>query len=189
MTKNIKRRVPDPNKKLECSPLVYRTSTGLDFWFNYPAEIATSDPETSIRFVKNGGQEPDMFLYLRMGDFSMQIAQKHGKPFPPIVYRGPKFETTWSIGSLGVPLYLLKGHYRSLGVSDYAVTKAYEPVAVDEVFYSKKQQGEALVFITEALARYDGYWLGASRGKAQSANVYIRPELEKQLANGELLRK
>ena len=67
--------------------------------------------------------------------------------------------------------------------------KPIEPVAVDEVFYSKKQQGEALVFITEALARYDGYWLGASRGKAQSANVYIRPELEKQLANGELLRK
>ena len=46
-------------------------------------------------------------------------------------------------------------------------------------FYSKKQQHEALVFITEALARYDGYWLGAFRGKAQPANVYIRPELER----------
>ncbi len=189
MTKKVKQRLPDPYKKLECTPRTYQASTGLDFWFKFPAKIATSDPATSLHFVQNGGQEPETFLYLRMAGLSMQIAQKHGKPFPPMIYRGPKFKTTWSIGTLGVPLYLLKGHYRSLGVSDYAVTDAYEPVAVDRAFASKKQQDNAMAFIREALARYDGHWLGACRGTEQSAEVYIRPELAKQLADGDLLRK
>ncbi|MFK7837515.1 MAG: hypothetical protein AB8B60_14995 [Sulfitobacter sp.] len=129
-----------------------------------------------------------MFVYLRIDGLAMQITQKNGKPFPPMIYRGPKFATTWSIGALGVPLYLFRGHYRSLGVADFAVTETYEPVAIDEVFASKKQQANALSFVTEALARYDGHWLGACRGMEQSAEVHIRPELEKQLASGKLLQ-
>ncbi len=185
------RRVPDPNKKLVCTPLVYRTSTGLDFWYDYERRvIATSKPDTDINFVSTAGMESVMFMYLRIEGRAFQIARKNGKPYPPSVYRGPKQPTTWVIGSLGVPLYfdtILKTH-RSLGVVDFKIAERHKPVAVDHYFASKKQQNEALAFIKEALARYDGEWIGACRGREQSAEVYIRPELEGQLANWELLQ-
>lgn len=191
MKRTSNRRVPDPNKKLVCTPRIYRTSTGLKFWYDHDrCSIATSNPDTSIHFVSTGGIEAVMFVYLRMSGLSFQIAQKNDKPFPPSVYRGPNQSTTWVIGSLGVPLYFNTKvkNYRSLGVFDYKITDADNPVAVDRHFASKKQQNVALAFITEALAKYDGEWIGACRGEEQSAEVYIRPELESQLANGELLR-
>ena len=74
------------------------------------------------------------------------------------------------------------------GVFNFKISDADKPISVDRHFTSTKQQNAALAFITEALARCDGYWLGACRGKEQSAEVYIRPELENQLANGELIQ-
>jgi hypothetical protein len=130
-----------------------------------------------------------MFLYLKLDEISVQIAQKNGKPFPPGVYRGPKYSTAWVIGSLGMPLYYHSATrgYRSLGEADFEITEGYEPIAIDRGFSSMKQQITAVSFITDALQRYNGEWIGACRGEVQQAEVYIRPELEDQLANGALL--
>ncbi len=191
MTQSSNRRVPDPNVKLVCKPRVYRSSVGLDFWYNNDCgAVVTNDPTTSIQFLAaNRGMDSVMFVYLKIDGMSIQIARKNGEPFPPSVYRGPKYSTTWVIGSLGIPLYrhLLTQGYRSLAEADFNVSNGYEPIAIDSGFSSKKQQDVAMCFIKEALQRYSGEWIGACRGEEQQAEVYFRPELEDQLESGALL--
>ncbi|WP_170328624.1 hypothetical protein [Ruegeria arenilitoris] len=130
-----------------------------------------------------------MFVYIKINGIRMQIAQKNGRPFPPNVYRGPKYSTTWFIGSLGIPLYRsqLTNGYRSLGEAHFDTSSGYDPIAIDRGFSSKKQQSTAVSFVRDALQRYSGEWIGACRGEEQQAEVYFRPELEEQLENGELL--
>ena len=191
MTKAKNRCVPDPSEKLECKPRKYHSRIGLEFWYDHKRRaIVTDDPTTFIKFVyANRGMESVMFVYLKLDDISIQIAQKNGKPFPPGVYRGPKHSTTWVIGSLGMPLYFdsIRKGYRSLGEANFKTTETCEPVAIDRGFSSRKQQNSAILFIADTLQRYSGEWIGACRGEEQQAEVYLRPELEDQLANGALL--
>jgi hypothetical protein len=191
MTPISNRRVPDPSVKLECRPRKYRSRIGLEFWYDHKSRaIVTNDPATSINFVHaSRGMDSVMFVYLKLDEISVQIAQKSGKPFPPSVYRGPNYSTVWVIGSLGMPLYYHSATrgYRSLGEHDFEIIEVYEPIAIDRGFSSKKQQSAAVSFITDALQRYNGEWIGACRGEEQQAEVCIRPELEDQLANGALL--
>jgi hypothetical protein len=165
----------------------------LNFWYDHFCRaIVTNDPTTSIQFIcANRGWDSVMFVYIKIDGRSMQIAQKNGKPFPPIVYRGPKNSTIWVIGSLGTPLYRLQSTkaYRSLGEADFDTSSGYDPIAIDRGFSSKKQQSTTVSFIRDALQRYSGQWIGACRGEEQQAEVYFRPELEDQLANGELLHR
>lgn len=90
-----------------------------------------------------------------------------------------------------MPLYFQTstGSYHSFGDSVFEITDDHEPVAIQRGFDSKKQQKTAVAFITEALERYNDEWIRACRGEEQEAKVCIRPELEAQLANGELLRR
>lgn len=190
MTGGGTRRVPDPNAKLVCTPIVHQSTVGLQFWYDYErGRIATADPGTFINFVHSGGGvERVMLVYLAMGDFAMQIAGKDGKPYPQIMYRGPGSETTWVIGSLGRPLYYRTWAKDHVSLSDQDPSEGLRPVALDRTFRSRDQQEAAMTFITEALSKYDGYWLGACRGQPQSAKVHVRPELERQLADGEFLK-
>ena len=71
-------------------------------------KIVSEYPEISINFVGTSGWDAIMFVYLQMHDLSIQIGQKDDQPFPPSVYLGPKFESVWAIGSIGVPLYFDK---------------------------------------------------------------------------------
>lgn len=178
--------------KLVCSPRTYRSSIGLEFWYDYDRKaIVTNDPQTSIHFiyVSRGVEGADTFVFLRIGGTSIQVAQKNGEPYSAAIYRGPKYSTIWVIGSLGLPLYfdpVVKSY-----LSDKMVLlrdpHQLEPIATDRGFSSEQQQNYAITFLKEALQRYDGHWLGACRGQEQQATVYIRPELEDQLASGELI--
>lgn len=177
-------------RKVNFTPLRHRTTTGLEFWYdNESRRIVSSDPDTSISFVMNSGLEPQSFMFLRMPNLCMQLGQKGGRSFPASTYRGPKERTVWVIGALGVPLYRDRttGSYRSLGDFQFKISSDLEPVATDCYFQSKKQQDEAVAFISEALSKYDGNWIGAYRGKEQCAEVYLRPELKQQLEDGLLI--
>ncbi len=180
--------------KLICSPRTYRSSIGLDFWYDFDRNaIVTNDPQTSIQFIfaSRGLDGANMFVFLRIGGTSVQIARKNGEPYPASIYRGPKYSTTWVIGSLGLPLCFdaaTKVYFSGKKALPRDVHRL-EPVATDRGFSSKAQQNKAMTFLKEALQRYDGHWLGACRGQEQQAAVCIRPELEDQLASAELLNR
>ncbi len=188
MAQQSKRIVPQP-KKLVCTPQNHRTTGGLEFWYEHESKrIATSNPSVSLNFVRTGGMEAVLYLFLKLDGLSIQIGQKGGRPFPPSVYQGPKRETTWEIGSLGMPLYFdtLAQTHTSRHVHN--PSHRFEPVALDEHFISIEQQEDAIAFLKEALAKYSGEWIGACRGEEQHAKVYLRPELEEQLAAGQFLK-
>lgn len=179
-------------RKVEFSPVRHRSTIGVEFWYDFEKrQIKTSNPEVSLHFVGNGGREPQNFIFLRMRNLCMQLGQKGGRSFPISTYRGPKEKSVWVIGALGVPLYRDKSYrsYRSLGDFQFKITDGFEPVAVDCHFVSKKQQDEAVTFISQALSKYDGNWIGAYWGKEQSADVHWRPELIRQLENGDLIKR
>lgn len=185
-SKTDKRVVPTP-KKLECTPIQHRTTTGLKFWYDHSARrVVTEDPDISVNFVRTGGIDAVMFVYLKMPGLSIQVGQKGNQPFPVSVYRGPKYDTVWEIGSFGVPLYY---HEQSNSYTTQVKPGSLEqkPVAVDSKFASEKQQATAVSIIIDILEKYNGEWIGACRGEDQTATVVIDPELNKKLMTGELI--
>ena len=182
-----KRIVPTPGV-LTCTPIKHRTTNGLEFWYDYDSDrIVTEDPEISINFVWTSGWDAVMYVYLQMHNLSIHLGQKDDQPFPISVYRGPKLESVWEIGSIGIPLYfnILTKRYTHHFLPNAA--SSFQPIAVDTGFSSMEQQSTAIKLISEVLGRYDGHWLGACRGLEQSAAVAIDPELSAKLNSGKLV--
>ena len=151
ISKTDKRIVPQPNK-LVCSPQKHCTLKGLQFWYDHDTRrIVTENSDISLNFVQTRGMDAVMYVYLKMPNLSIQVGQRGSKPFPPIVYQGPKQETVWEIGSLGSPLYFdtLTQGYRTRQPSEGA--SRLRPVAVDRHFASMEQQETAINLITETL--------------------------------------
>lgn len=179
--------VPKPGK-LVCTPLKHRTTNGLQFWYDYHTRrIVTENPEISLNFVRSGDLGSEMRIFLKMPNFSIQIGQRDGAPFPAIVGGAPGDETVWEIGSLGAPLYFntLSNTYTVHYLA--GISSRLQSVATDRYFASKEHQETAIGIITEGLQKYDGEWIGACRGEEQSAHVIIAPELAGQLARGAFL--
>lgn len=194
-TQNGSSRTPAEIINSVINPIRYCTSDGLDFWYDRPTcRIATADPETSLNFVTLGYLNSEMRIYLQMPNLSIQFARSGGEAFSPLM-KDSHGKTEWVFGSIGDPLYFndrlkkfMVHRPPNKNPASSELKSAILAVAIDTCFNSLEQQERALAFVRTVLQKYDGDWIGANLGEAQSASVEYSDDLVRRINAGEFLR-
>ena len=176
------------SENLSFNPIKYRTSSDLEFWFDYSKRsVVTSDPDISLSCVQGGERNSEMVFFLRIGGLSIRVGYAYGFGFPPEVWGSPESKTLWRIGSIGDPLYYSKKLNKYVSRPLLGNGGQDLPIATDTKFASREQQNQAIIFISEALEKYNGNWLGAARGQEQKSSVEFSEAIARKLESGEFL--